>query len=373
MTTPYAPSVAALVTASHEQSFTAAAYPATGAPIPLNVDGGMVQWDESSSPRVTARLTLPADLNHADLARLDPRTNVRVKMSAGYRLPSGAWDTHQIADLGLRKRTLKRPENVITLDLASDEALVIDAGEGWYRFGYFTYDVPSAATAIRWHIESALDGTPAAGPSIIDTTPAGTPITIPVPRDYWDAIVDLADSIDADVYDNGDRIFRIAPRPKAGPSAAQLATGPLGTITDSTATLDREPFANTVIVLHEWTDPTTLDQAIIPGIASLPPGHPWSANVTGHKRRVIRRDTPTDSTRAAAAATTILRRSAERARSYTLTAPAMWWLRPGQTVTVQLPTGDQERHITARIEFDLTDRSMTIETRLPDYADAIGE
>lgn len=81
---------------------------------------GSVQMDAGGVPYATATLTFPL-LEDEVVEWLDPRNNVRVPFESG-----DVAGTQRPFDLGLRSRTIDHAAKTITLELASDEALLQD-------------------------------------------------------------------------------------------------------------------------------------------------------------------------------------------------------------------------------------------------------
>ena len=361
MTAPFAPAVATLVTGPHRQTVSATANDTTG-PMPLELrPGSSLEWSERRAPCVSASLVC-AIPDTTTLARLDPRRRVRVTIRAGYYLADGTLNDAQIADLHLRAREVDRPAGTMTLTFASDEFLVIDAAP---RAQALTAPfVPTTvSTGIASLILAVLAGTPFAGPPITDTAPPVSGSTT-IGNDYWRAIEELADIGDLDVYDEGDRVFRIAPRPyAASTSTAVLATGPTGTRLTTASSVDRDDWANDVALYYEWRDSGGATQSITGTARAVSPFAPADVGLRTHTEQ---RTGPITQAAADAAAAALLRRMLSRAQSIDVTAVAMWWLRPRRTVTVQLPTGGQQRRIIAAVNFDLDARTMRVLTRAPE-------
>lgn len=374
VTAPFHASVELLVRESHQQT------------VRVEVESGgvtydfepldySVDWDETRSPRVHASVDVAVPTSQEVLDAIDPRTSVRVRVIVGYRLQTGTLDEHVVADLGLRNRTVRRTDDaaVMTLTCASDEALVIDG----------TTSNPSASASSTWTASSLtagittlitdiLAGTPAAAPAIVSTVPAAGAVTFPMEPHAWDQINDAADRFDIDVYDNGDRVFRIAPRAGvSAESALQLQTGVNGTVLSSETGISRDDWANWVVVWYRWPNTAMVDGYEIAGGQAHVLSGPFAPAASGYKMLMEVREYPGTYAGGAAAAATILRRMLARSRSYQLTAVPAWWVRPGHTITLQLPLGSQERHLVSRVGF--RPNAMTIETRLPDTANTIGE
>lgn len=372
MPAPFDPAVEQLVTQTHEQTFTAVAVVAA-VTYPLDVTDYSVDWDGDRTPRVSARLDCAVP-SEAVLAALDPRTSVRVKLTVGYRLPSGVYDQHEIADLHLRDRTVNRPDNTMTLQCASDDMLLVDASpSATFYEGFLLHD--SAVGFIDQTIDQLLLDTPAYPPTFVSTMPndGGEFTAEAFPSDWWSVMIDAADSMDADLYDNGDRVFRLAPRRYlTSDSSAVLTVGANGTILRSVSSLDRDRWYNAATILWVWSNranPALPDRTW--GIAYVESG-PFAQASSGRREFAQRRDGQVSATTAQRVAVTVLRRLLAKARSYTLGAVAMWWLRPSDTVTIQLPTGTQERHLVASVVFR-TGGIMEVVTRLPDDTSVIGE
>lgn len=375
MTAPWPPEVAQLLAAPHSQGLTATAVPRDGAPFELTVEGYRVSMDEDRSPRVLVQLDCAALDSGEELERFDPRTGARVELSASYTLPSGAIETHQIADLGLRERVTERPANVMSLSCTSAESFYIEAGIDVPGGGSQTWDSPQAL--IRFYLEEVY---PAYGPLggygvLLDTTTQGAnPYDADTsPADFWAMLTDAAEAIDADLYDPGDRLIRLAPRRYlTAQSVLNLSTGPGGTLTDSSATVSRESWANEVHVMWEWEgDPATAWRSARAQVSA----GPYATYVLPQAPlRVlpVERRGYISQVHADRIAGVLLRRALSRARTYTLTAVSAWWVRPGDTITVQLPTGDQERHLVSSVEHTTGGR-MQLTTRLPDTESTIGE
>lgn len=372
-TAPFHPSVAQLLPQTHDQTLRAIAVPPGHDPIPLAVDDYSIRWDENRSPRVHATLVCAVPEDAAILDLLDPRSIVRIQVLVRYRLPDGTYDEHQVADLHLRTRRVKRPENVMTLTCASDEALLIDAAPAApYYEGVLLHD--SCVAYITQTIEQLAASTPIAAPTVEVSTGPGPAFTCDAfPTDFWGCIIDAADALDASLYDNGDRVFRLAPhRYTTAESALALTVGQNGTLITSDSGVDRDQWWNSVIVMWTWlnrTSPDTPDR--IWAVSKIKAG-PLAPATAGRRSFFEQRQGQVTAAIAERVAQTIMRRLLARARTYELEAIAAWWVRPEDTVTITLPTGNQERHLVASVTFR-TGGLMSLKTRLPDNQTVIGE
>lgn len=332
--------------------------------VPLDVEAVTVGWDETRAPRVAASLTCRIPTNQGTLDLLDPRTGIRVEITAGYRRPDGTVDAQLLADLVLRDRVVTRPDNRMTLRAASDESLLIDnASTPTGIVGANT-----TANAISAVISQAL---PAQPPTI--TATAGAAVSGVIFTDRWDAVDDLADRVSAQVYDNGLRAWFIAPMPvltTAAP-ALVLAVGSGGTVIASDTGLTRdEDFANAVVLVYNWRDAADVEK-VIRSRARVATG-PYASVGGNVKTLVLDREVATTQAEANTAATSLVKRTVTRGRSFGLDTVAAYWLRPGHTVEVTLPLGPAESHLVTAVEFDPVAGSMHVTTRLPDGDYTIG-
>ena len=329
--------------------------PGTGADIPLDILDGTVSFDEGRTPRVTANLTC-AIPDRTLVDQIDPRlSGRRVVVQVGYRRPDGTEDVNQLADLMLRGRVLSYPNNTMRLTAASDEAKLLD-------------DAPSnggsvSTTGAKAAIAAVF--TAASLPATItDTTGDATAFSISPLGDKWDAVEDITDQINADFYGTGAAdTYALAPVPVLGTVAHTISTGNGGTITDADHTLDRDGWFNRIYLEHLWRDAAGADQRVVYIKDATGPYAPTAGN---RRTLHVTRNTPTNGTKIAAAATSLSKRAVTRGRSVPLTAIAAYWLRPGDTVATTLPNVDPERHLLASVDFRLADGLMDITTRLPE-------
>lgn len=345
-----------------------ATHPDWPEPIPLDVIGGTVTFDETWAPHVQASVTCALPSDAATLAALDPRRLVRVELDVGYIYPGGVQDVHLLANLGLRERSVRRPAGQVILVAASDEALVQDAGPL----------LDSVLMAPSWEVGAAIIARlpiPLGyAPTIVNTVPGTATATahLDSTTDQWPAFKEWADAAQAWLYDRGDRVWVLCSRPTVAAQPVHLLkTGANGTVVDSDTTLSRDSWANMVVVRHEWTDSDGTAQTVI-GRAWVTSGphQGWdqynSRPLPGLRTYIDKRDTPGTVDSARASAYAILTRLLRAASSVTLTARSAYWVRPGMTVAVQLPTGGEELHLVTKVTFDLATCQMTITTRQPD-------
>lgn len=358
----YSSTAPALLSGAHDQILRAVAYGGNlDGSVELVIRSARITFDEFTAPRVNAELECSADTLEelAVLAQLDARAGVRVAVEAGYVLADDTEDVHDFVDLGLRKVTASRPANTVQLSLSSDEALVIDASAAVAA----TVSTPATTSAITALIRQTI----APAPAVIVSAPVGPAVAVNPVTDRWATIADLADRAEIRVYDEGLRIWRIAPPPTAATVPdVTIAGGAGGTLTQSASSIDREPWANYVTLVYRWRDTTDVDREIR-ATAYATTGPYRVTGPAGKKIKIDRRDVPTTQAEANAAAGALLRRYLTRASAQTIDAVSALWVRPGHTARISDVTGTADR-IVSRVEFRHPDRMMTISSRLPDPA-----
>lgn len=335
-----------------------------GDEIPLDLLAGRVTFDETKAPRVLGTLSAGVPSDPAVLDRIDARLGARVVIDAGY-VRGDVADVHQLVDLGLRTRSVRRPANVLDLALAGDEALLIDGAVCVTG----TLTGTNTLNAIGALIHQVLPD------AVIDysalSNAGGSISQSQVDTDRMDTLTDLADRIAAQVFDDGSRTWVVRDVPTLGSTPAITVTpGKGGTLIDSDSGIDREGWANWVVIRYVWTDASNVRQRIV-GNGRVTSG-PYSSSSGNLKIELVERQTPATQAQADAAAAALVARMVTRGRSVVITAPSAFWLRPGDTIGVQLPTGDLVYLLVSAVEFDLVAGTMQVTTRLPDNTGAIG-
>jgi hypothetical protein len=366
LTDPYLPDVDDRIRQSVEYVYSATAYPVTGDPIPLDVEDLSITFDESWSPHIQAAITAKVPEDQATLDRLDPRKNCRVKVSLGYVYDGRVSDVHVVADLHLRTREVLRPANQLRLTASSDEARAQDAKRRSAdalppKIGINEIVAYAAGKAVYPDTaEIVSDFAPGYGVNSF------TELALDVGETFDSLITDAAGRAGVWVYSDGSRRWHITTRAAvAGVSAHKLFTGPDGTIFDSDTALQREDFFNSVTLIYKWTDAAKVDFTIY-GEAYVPGSGAYGVTATGWNTYVEERQGPITQAQANAAAQTVLKYKVTRGRGIRITSAAAFWLRPGMTVTIQLPLGEQERQIIRAVTFNPSSGSMTITTRQPE-------
>lgn len=363
VTEPYMPDMADLITRTISHVARAAVVMPDGERFDLDLEGGRVGWDETRAPRVNASLTCRVPTDQALLDRIDPRTGARVEITAGYVRPGGIEDAHVIADLGLRSRRVSRPDDLLTIEAASDEALMIDNAPSVS----LTVNQPTTWEAVRQVIFSVLS--PAVTSTVSTPGPAVNQTT--KDADKWTVLNDLRDRIEAQVYDDGLRQWWIVDQPVIGEPKHYLAVGQNGTIVTSDAGMDRDSgWYNRVYLRYQWRDGAGAEQ-LVTAVRSITSG-PYSTASGNVRTFRDEREVATTQTEANNAAAALVKRTVTRGRSFGLSAVSAYWLRPGHTVNVKLPLGDDENHLVQSVDFDLKTGLMNVSTRLPDNTGTVG-
>ena len=333
--------------------------------IPLALTTGTITMDEQASPRFSATLGLQIP-DAATLDLLDPRRRVQIRIDAGYRLPGIGTDLHALATLDLYEAIVRRPAQDLILTLTGREMRLIDTVA--LTDGPLWTSSTDALTAIRWLLETFDPGTPIVHPGSLGSFVTGAAVQQLAIGDHpWTVLEAIAERVGVEVYEDGQGTWQIRRAPTiAGPTRAFLSTGPAGNVVSSESVRGRgsRGFYNTAIVKYEYM--TASGPATSIGHASVTTG-PGSVPDAGRVAAIITRQwrgTTADATREAAS---IVRRGISRGRSLSFEAAhAPYWVRPGDTIQVSLPTGPEGRHLVARTDIDLPSGAWHVRTRLPD-------
>lgn len=367
MTAPYTPDVADLITGPLRHEVSVSVAPRGKAPIALDVlDGNSaveVTFSEDWAPYVQARVSVPVpDVETLD--QLDPRLNCRVLINVGYTYPDNRREMFELANLGLRTRPVTRPDSVVNLAAASDEARAQD-----YRAMYWAGMERGGITeAVRWLAGYAIHPE---SPVVKSAYGAGTgraalaEIDVQIGDDYWSLMDDAAQRTGTRVYNDEKRQWCVEPRTvNAGTPVHHLTVGEAGTIVRADASLDREEWYNAVCLRYRWNDAANVEHVIY-GRAQVTSGD-YATSAVGHKVYFEEIGRPVSLAAANAAAAAMVRNLVTRGRSLTLEAAAAYWIRPTDTVRVTLPTGPTANHLVQSVTFRPLDGLMTVTTRQPE-------
>lgn len=365
MTGPYRDDLADLIGKSLEHRLTVTAVPASGPQFPVPVVSASVALSEDWAPyqQVSLQCTVPDDL--AQLDALDGRTGCRLITEAGYTLPDRTEDVHLLSDVMLTDRDVDRPADTMDLTGYSDE---LRAQDRLIRVGSSTLAGNGLEEIIAPLANTAMD--PGDASLVVDLPAPNYKASLvngaiaEAGDNFWSLMEDLVTSAEARLYVDEYREWVLTvPARNAGTPAHHLTVGEHGTIITSKATLGRTGWYNDVVLDYQWKTAAGDDKRII-GRASVT-GGTFAVGAVGYRSSYQRRDTGTTQARANAAAASMVRNLVTRGRGITLTAISAYWLRPGDTITITLPTGDTEAHFVKSVTFNFPAGTMTITTRQP--------
>jgi hypothetical protein len=357
-TAPYSAQAAAAYGQSIEHAMRAQLTSASGVVLvdELDVTSCTVTLDEGWSPLAQVQLVIAAPKSADYLDQLDGRKGVRLLVDAGYVYPGGSTELHRLADVRLRERVVTRPVDDGQLVGVGDE---LRLQEDTYLTAQgsiaATTTVPTAITQL---VTSLVPGATV----VVDTLyaePIGYELTRPAGVDVWRLVEQLANAANLWVYVDELRRWRIADRATLVAKSSLIATTGYAdsTLTRTEAGLSAsDDWANAVLVTFD--DGTTAYAQVVSGPLA----------VSEVPRKVLRVDggkVPAGGPRQAIA-DSLCERAVSRGNSLTIEAPAAYWIRPGQTISVQLPTGPPRRELVARVAYALHNGRMTITTRQPD-------
>lgn len=365
---PYADDVEEKHRHSIRHVYSVTVYPASGDPFDLDVEDGNVTFDSSWTPYIQGDLTATLIQDQDLLDALDPRTGCRVQVNMGY-IDGLTEDVHLVADLHLRSRTVDRPKNQMRLRLESDESLAAD-------YKRMSWDTTPPLTGINefvtYHANIACRPFTPTIVSDFGASYGASTLTGMVQdpgKDSLSMIQDAAERLDLRIFVDGDRTWRITKKSDySGATALKLTTGASGTILESSSVLTRgdvpgNGFKNAVVIKYAWRDGSGVDQVVY-GNAVVTSG-PYAVANGYNVDSIERQYAIADSTKANTAASNVLKSLVGRGHQMSITAISAYWLRPQMTVTVQLPTGDQERLLVSQVRFNPTNGTMQVQLYQP--------
>lgn len=369
------------LTQSLQHTFRAVAYPLNYPSFELDVIGSpSITFDESWSPHIQANLTCAVPEDQDRLDSLDARLGVRVKIFTGYRYGHEDEAEELLADLHLRSRSVKRPDNTMSLFLNSDEALMQDliltGGEDIrtsgindlvedalrYTSGHL-YTTNMRSEFNEGDFKERLQGADYDGNEITIRPELGASL--------WDLVEDAANRCELWVYASNGIDWRIGARPEITTKAQHtMAVGEGGTALASEVGLGREQFFNGVMLDYlysaakgtgfEWK-PGRLGTAFVTGGM-------FSTRAIGEKTLYKKMDIPATQAQADAAARGMLARLLTKGHQYTVTGIALYTLRPGHTVQLQLVSGGPVKLLVKAVTFDPANGLMTVQLRKPEHS-----
>lgn len=344
---------------------TVTAHPIDADPFELDFvpDSLQVTFSEDWAPYAQVDVSVPADGDGEALGLLDPRKNCRLSVSAGYVYPDGHKDLLPLADVALRERPVVRPADLVNLKAASDEARAQDYRLMWNG----AFPRTGINEAVAWLLGFAL--APAVPVIRSDygarALAAGLDeIEAAIGDDVWAVLDDVAARTGVRIWCDETNVWRISARPEsAGYTSLELTVGTEGTIITSESGLSRETWYNAAVLAYRWTDAANVEH-IRYGRAQSMTG-PYSVPEVGAKVYHEEITRPVSQAAANRAAESRLRNLLTRGRSLSLTAGAAYWVRPGMTAKVTLPTGEPEKHLVQSVTFRPHLGLMDLVTRQP--------
>ena len=331
--------------------------PPASAAFDLAPVSGSVTWDAADRWRTSAQLVVPFEL--AVWQAVKDFSQALIRVEAGCVLPSGAVVPVPLSGpLVVRVTAVSRPEDTITLTLASQASTVDDL-----RFTADTaYPAGDGGTKIKALITAALPSATynqsANGPGLAGESNAGS--------GRWSAVEAVADYAALEVWQDTDDRFVIRAQPvQTGSPVDELKVGAAGNLIQSSSDFNRDTFANAYAVRSAWVNSNgQTDYAFgiaYNNVASDPLR--WG----GPAGSVVQSDVENlklTNAECQQIAVQRLRRTLGHGRGVRVTCPIRPWLRPGDPISVELPTGGVQVHTVQRVEHDLAAFTTVIDTRL---------
>lgn len=358
----YQDKVVSLITASLEHVWEVAVHTATEV-ILLDPESIEVSFSEDWSPFAQVNVTV-AIPDASTLDKIDPRINQRLVIKAGYRYPDAVLDLQPLATVLLRDRRVDRPSDTMTLTAYSDEIRLQEYRKLWAGAG-----AQPPATGINEITNYFVNfaGGPDKSP-IVSEFPAGfgavnlTDMEMSPGDSFWNGLADAANRTGAYIFCDETRKWRVKYPAQQGSPVHALSVGEAGTVITSSSNLSRNIWANSALIEYQFKI-NNVDTTVY-GRATVASG-PFAPQATGYVTYYETRNIRVNQTQANNAATSVLKNLVTRGRELTLTAHSAYWLRPGDTVTVQLLTGVTELHIVKSVSFNAASGTMTLATRQP--------
>lgn len=378
----------ARLTQSLKHTFRAVVHPMDNGQTPdfeLNVEDISVTFDEAWSPHVQAQLTCALP-DEAQLAALDPRKLARVSIYTGYVFAHEDEAEELLADLHLRSITIKASSKQMVLFLSGDEALLQDFNcIGTESFPTRTLnqlvrdfvDIVGVTSSRNLRSDFANNDF---GDLLNEQDGYGRfALRSFTGRTAWDCVQDIADRCGVWVYAHDGVNWRITERPEiAAKPVHNMTVGEGGTVVSSEVTVDRGTFYNSVFLDYEFDKPGRDATGGIFFGGRIPvqkaygnafvTGGPFSADKVGLKTYYQKIDDMASKAQANASARGLLNRLVTKGFQYSLEGVALYTLRPGQTVEVQLEHGGPKKLLVKAVTFNPASGLMTVNLRQPEHS-----
>jgi hypothetical protein len=357
MSGPPSPITAAWANNPHAITVSAVLTPPSAPGVALDVVGGQVVWDAGDTWRTSATLDVPFTLDTWQLVK--DYSAARIEVSTGCVQPNGTVvDVALSGPLVVRRAAVTRPEDLISLTLASEASLVDDL-----RFtADTTYPASNAPDKIIALITDALPlaqfSILGSGPGLAGESNAGS--------SRWEAVEAVADYAALEVWQDTSGVFIIRPQPVQEATPVDvLAVGPGGNIIESFSDFDRDNFANAYAVRSAWINSNgQTDYAYGIVYHTDPTSDTRWDGPAGNRVQVDVTNVQLTDAECQQVAVNRLRRALGHSRGVRVTVPLRPWLKPGDPISVELPTGGVQVHTLQRAAHDLTGLTTTIDTRL---------
>jgi hypothetical protein len=361
VTAPYGLRSLEIVQQTHRQEFYAEATTSAGV-LRLNVSDGEVTFSEDYSPRVTASLSCANTLDGAGLEALDPREVVPVDIYAGYLVPGEAPDVRRLARVNAGTRGSQQPGDALELLGDSEEIRAIECL--WLQAEQ-TKTFAGVLEAVEWLIGYAVSP---AVPEVVTTIKKlhrpdlVSAVALEPGLAMWDVAHALAASAGLSLYVDSDGIWHLEPPASVyGETAAYLTLGPVTPVTQMEDVLSRDGYYDAAVIKFVWKDAS--GDKFTYGTWAPPAG--VGGKGAGCKTFKTERPGPITQSAADNAAWLAVKELSTRGNTYTVTATAHYWLRPGMSVQLTKADGSTVRHIAKVVRFNLASGVMTVTTREP--------
>lgn len=366
----YQDRAADIVKQTHRQDGAGVVTLANGTPLDIVLRDPQIVMAEDWSPylQLTADAVTPAAA--ADLAGMDPRTGSTVTVSAGYVYDDGTADVQVLASALLQSRRALLPEGTMPITASSAEQLCIDAK--WLNAT--TTKVFVGVLEAMEYLTTYGTGKPTAGTfrSTVGTqyrADLTSGIVLETGKDLWGPISALALSAGLRVWCDEAGVWNLAPKvTTAATTSAFLKQGPSTTVSKVEDTLNRDNWFNAAALTYKWKDSGGVEQTIVGTYAPAPAA--GTEKGSGCKTYADDRPGPISQYQANENARLTVKNLSTRGGSYVVESVAMFWLRPGMTVQIELANGVTVRHIVRRVVFHVGAGSMTVTTREPSNPDS---
>ena len=332
--------------------------PAAGGSYPLAIDGDLsVSFSLGWAPYAQASFTCKKPTDAGQLAALDGRLRSYVAVQLGYQLDGATASINEAVRLrideaeetptGLRVTLQGREMEAQDGTWAADWNGLVPRG-GVREFIEYVMEqsqngsVTLTGTGYGYRPDLVADVNPGNGASL------------------WSIATGVADSAGLKLWHDGGQTWKLQPRYGLSSTyATMLRTGKSGTITDWSRKLSRRDWYNAVDL--RFPDSPQPNGWPMLGVANVQSG-PFSPGAVGRKTYSETLPGWANSASANARAQALLTTLSARGSSYSITAKAAYWLRPGMTVPVKTGLGPYEKQLVESVTFTPLNGLMSLTT-----------